>query len=102
MNAAPHPVRLSRDQARDLLVRYPDVSNAEARLILDFLRNGRHLDVGMLTADQKLKPRLDRFMADHKKELQLGIGEGSAVVGAIAGFLGLCWLLWEVARPGFE
>ena len=99
---APHPIRLSREEARDLLVRYPRVSNAEARLILDFLRKGRHLDVGMLTAEEKLKPQLDRFMADHKKELRLGIGEGSAVVGAIAAFLGLCWVLWELVRPGLE
>lgn len=99
---APHPIRLSRDEARDLLARYPQVSNAEARLILDFLRNGRHLDVGMLTADQALKSRLDSFMADHRKELRLGIGEGSAAVGAIAAFLGLCWFLWELVKPGLE
>ena len=99
---APHPIRLNRDEARDLLVRYPQVSNAEARLILDFLRNGRHLDVGMLTAEEKLKPQLDSFMADHRKELRLGIGEGSAVVGGIAAFLGLCWFLWELVRPGVE
>ena len=99
---APHPIRLNRNEARELLVRYPKVSNAEARLIVDFLRNGRHFDVGMLTADEKLKPQLDSFMADHKKELQLGIGEGATVVGAIGAFLGLCWLLWEVVRPGVE
>ncbi|HEX5238165.1 MAG TPA: hypothetical protein VFW39_06860 [Sphingomicrobium sp.] len=99
---APHPIRLSRDEARDLLVHYPRVSNAEARLIVDFLRKGRHLDVGMLTAEEALKPQLDSFMADHKKELGVGIGEGSAVVGAIAAFLGLCWVLWELARPAYE
>ena len=41
-------------------------------------------------------------MADHKKELGVGLGEGTAVVGAIGAFLGLCWLLWEVVRPGIE
>ena len=95
-------LELSRQEIAEIVVRYPDVSNAEARLIVDFLRKGRHLDVGILTADEALKPQLDSFMADHKKELGVGLGEGTAVVGAIGAFLGLCWLLWEVGRPGIE
>ena len=92
--------RLTREQAGDLLLRYPRVSDAEARLILGFLRHGRHLDVGMLTADETLKPQLDSFMRDHGKHLRVSFGEGSAVVAAIAGFLILCWLVWEVVKPG--
>ena len=92
-------VRLSRDQAADLLFRYPHVSDSEAKLILGFLRNGRHLDVGILTADEKLKPQLDSFMADHSKHFRIGLGEGSAVVGAIAAFLTVCWLVWEAVKP---
>lgn len=93
-------LRLTRQQAADLLSRYPHVSDAEAKRILAFLRTGRHLDVGMLTADEQLKPRLDSFMHDHRKHLRVGIGEGAAVVAAIAGFLVICWLIWEALRPG--
>jgi len=96
--AAPQ-ARLTREQAADLLDRYPRVSDREAKLILAFLRNGRHLDVGMLSADQSLKPQLDRFMADHAKHFRVGFGEASAVIGAIAGFLGFCWLIWELVKP---
>jgi hypothetical protein len=83
----------------DLVRRYPQVSAPEAKQILGFLRTGRHLDVGMLTADDSLKPQLDLFMADHAKHLRVGFWEGSAVVVAIAGFLVICWLIWEALKP---
>lgn len=90
---------LTREEAADLLFRYPHVSDAEAKRILTFLRKGRHLDVGMLTADQKLKPNLDRFMHDHKKHFRLGVGETTAVVSAIIGFLLVCWMAVEAMVP---
>jgi len=90
---------LTRDEAAELLVRYPHVSDAEAKRILAFLRKGPHLDVGMLSADQKLKPNLDRFMDDHKKHFRLGVGETTAVVSAIIGFLLLCWMAVEATIP---
>lgn len=93
-------LRLTRQQAADLLSRYPHVSDGEAKLILGFLRTGRHLDVGMLTADERLKPQLDAFTRDHKRQLGVGFGEGAAVVTAIAGFLLVCWLIWEAIKPG--
>ena len=76
------------------------LSNSEAKAIVDFLRNGRHLDVGILTGDEALKPQLDSFMKDHKEHLGLGFGEATAVVAGIAGFLFLCSLLWELVKPG--
>ena len=93
------PQMLSREQAADLLQRYPHVSNAEARLVLAFLRNGRHLDVGLLTADRALKPQLDMFMDDHRRHLRLGFGEVSAVIAGIAALLGLFWFIWEAIKP---
>jgi hypothetical protein len=92
--------KLTREQAADLLQRYPSVSDRETKAILTFLRKGRHLDVGMLTADEKLMPQLDSFMAEHGKALRVGFGEGAAVIAAIAGFLALCWLIWEAVKPG--
>jgi len=96
---APITGRLTRDQAADLLYRYPHVSDEEAKLILTFLRKGRHLDVGILTADDELRPKLDSFMADHAKHFRVGFFEGSAVVAAIAGLLMLFWFIWEAAKP---
>ena len=93
------PLQLTREQVADLLARYPHVSDAEAKLILTFLRNGRHLDVGMITGDDALKPQLDSFMADHRTHFRVGFLEGSGVIAAIAAFLGLCWFVWEIVKP---
>lgn len=90
---------LTREQVAELLYRYPHVSDVEAKWIITYLRKGRHLDVGMLTADERLKPQLDSFMADHAKHFRVGLGEGAAVVAAIAGFLAACWLIWEAVKP---
>jgi hypothetical protein len=91
--------RLTRDEVADLLQRYPHVSDGEAKAILGFLRKGRQLDVGLLTADDRLKPQLDSFMTDHRKDLRVGVGETAGVVAAIAGFLVACWLVWEAVKP---
>jgi hypothetical protein len=91
---------LTREKAAELISRYPRVSDAEAKAILKFLRHGRHLDVGVLTADPKLKPRLDLFMEEHASHFRIGVGEASALIAGILGFLIVCWLIWEAARPG--
>ena len=92
-------LRLTRQEVADLLHRYPQVSDAEAREVVTFLRNGRHLDVGLLTGDERLKPHLDRFMADHARHFRLSVGEATGVTAAILAFLGLCWLIWELIKP---
>lgn len=92
--------QLTREQVADLLCRYPHVSPREAKLILGFLRKGRQLDVGILTADEQLKPHLDSFMTDHATHFRVSFRETSVVTGAIAAFLGVCWLIWEAVKPG--
>jgi len=103
MNAHTHDrapaQRMTREQAKDLLQRYPSVSESESRQILAFLRKGRHLDVGLVTADEALKPQLDHFMADHANHFRVSFGETSAVVAAIGAFLVACWLIWEAVKP---
>lgn len=90
----------SREQVAELLHRYPELSDAEIGQVVAFLRHGRHLDVGLLTSDTALKPKLDRFMADHVQHFRLRVGETSAVLAAITAFLALCWLAWEGLAPG--
>lgn len=92
-------LRLTRQQVADILSRYPGVSADEAESIRDFLRTGRHLDIGMLTADEGLQPQLDAFMKDHGKHFRVGLYETVALVAAIVGLLALFWLVWEALRP---
>jgi hypothetical protein len=88
-------IRADRQHVAALLDRYPRVSEDETQEIITFLRTGRHLDVGMVTGDDALRPKLDAFMADHKKHFRL---KWTEIVAAVTGIFGIptgAWLLWE-------
>ena len=87
--------RSNREHVAGLLARYPHVSGEDRRDILDFLRTGRHLDVGLLTSSERLRPQLDAFMSDHQQHFRVKLGEGAAVIGGIVGLLLMFWLVWE-------
>lgn len=88
-------LRADRERVADLLSRYPKVTDDESAEILTFLRTGRHLDVGLLTSSEALKPNLDAFMEDHKSHFQVKWGEGTLVVASIAALIAVFWLVWE-------
>lgn len=87
--------RTDRERISDLVHRYPRVSDDEAKEILTFLRTGKHLDVGMLTSNDRLRPQLDAFIEDHKSELGVKWGEAAALVSAIIALLFGLWLVRE-------
>ena len=86
---------VGRERVSGLLSRYPKLSEQEIGEILHFLRTGRHLDVGLLTSDEALRPKLDAFMADHRSHFRVKWSEGSAVIGGIVALLLIFWLVWE-------
>ena len=63
------------------------------------MKNGRHLEIGLLTSNESLRPRLDAFMEDHKKHFGVSFGEVAAIVAMIAAFLLAAWLFWELIGP---
>jgi hypothetical protein len=93
------PLQTSRERVAALLARYPKVSKNETREIVDFMKDGRHLEIGLLTSDEKLQPNLDAFLKDHKKHFGVSLGEASAVVAMVAAFLLTAWLFWELIGP---
>ena len=98
------PLQIHRYPRRDicfgsrvrLLSRYPGITEDESAEILTFLRTGRHLDVGLLTADERLKPNLDAFMADHKSHFQVKWTEAALVIAGIAALIAILWLVLEM------
>lgn len=92
-------VRSTRERIADLLGQYPHVSDKDRREILAFMRNGRHLDIGLLTSSEKLRPKLDRFMKDHKRHFAIDFIDIVRVLAVITAALMVCWLLWELVRP---
>ncbi|MCL6699246.1 hypothetical protein LZ496_10695 [Sphingomonas sp. NSE70-1] len=86
--------RLDLERASELLARYPDVSGKEAREILTILRDGRYLDVGIITSNPQLKPRLDAFVADHWDKFQARSGQAETIAGLIVLLLFVAWAIW--------
>jgi hypothetical protein len=71
-----------RERASALIARYPHVSEEETQEILRFMRSGRHVDVILLSNDNRLRSQLDGFMSDYRPHLR-GWGEGMAVIVGI-------------------
>ncbi len=88
-------LRADRERVADLLSRYPKVTADESAEILTFLRTGRHLDVGLLTSNEKLQPQLDAFMEQHKSHFRVKWGETMLVVAGIVALIAIFWLIWE-------
>jgi hypothetical protein len=93
------PWPTSRERVAELLARYPTVSKKESREILEFMKNGRHLEIGQLTSNENMRTNLDAFMEEHKKHIRVSFGEATSVVVMIAAFLLAAWLVWELIGP---
>jgi hypothetical protein len=84
-----------RERVSELLARYPRISGEEVREILNFMLTGRHLEIGLLTSSERLRPQLDAFMEDHQSHFRLKWGEGVAVSAGLVALLAIAWLVWE-------
>jgi AcrR family transcriptional regulator len=84
-----------RERVSELLAHYPRVSDDEVREILNFMRTGRHLEIGLLTSSERLRPQLDAFMKDHQRHFRVKWGEGVVVSAGLIGLLAILWLVWE-------
>jgi hypothetical protein len=92
-------IRSSRARTAELLGDYPRLSESDRREILEFLQTARHLDIGLLSANDQVAPKLDAFMADHRTELGVSPRDAFRAVALIVGFLFTCWLLWTLLAP---
>lgn len=88
-------LRADRERVSDLLSRYPKVTDDESAEILTFLRTGRHLDIGLLTSNEELKPQLDAFMEQHKRHFRVKWSEATLVVAGIVALIAIFWFIWE-------
>jgi hypothetical protein len=84
-----------RERVSNLVARYPHVSDDEAGEILTFMRDGPHVDVFLLSNDDRLQPNLDAFVTDYRPHLQRAWGEGLAVVSGILALMMAIFLALE-------
>ena len=86
----------NRERVEHLLGRYPDINLEESAEILRFLKKGPLLEVGLLSSDERLKPRLDRFRSDHARHFALGARGLVTAAVIIATIVIVSALLWNL------
>lgn len=85
-----------RTRVAGLLDHHPNLSPDETAEVLDFLKNGSMIDIGMLRGDPAFKPKIEQIRAERSTHFRLGTGRSLLVALAIAApFLLLCWLILD-------
>ena len=87
--------RSTRDRVAGLISRYPHVSEKDRKEILEFLKEARHLEIGLLTSNDNVRPQLDAFMEDHKRHFRLGVLDLVRLLALIGAIVMVCWLVWK-------
>lgn len=82
-------------RVRDLIGDYPDIDRSEAEEILHFLKKGPAIDNALLSSADDIRPQLERFHADHRKELDPGLRTYAILTTLIALFVIAIILLWD-------
>jgi hypothetical protein len=84
------------DRIEQLLRRYPDIGTVEVEEIVHFLKKGSHLEVGLLSARDGIRPRLEAFRRDQRKHFALGIKDYVLFLTAtVAPLAAICWYVWS-------
>lgn len=80
------------DEVRQLIARYPNLSEIELARLINLYRELSALDMALMLSDEKLAPRLDRFSVDHRSRIRTPFRQYAALVGyAVAFIAALAW-----------
>lgn len=83
-------------RAEDIFRRYPDISRAEIDEANMFLKNGRHIDIGLVTGNPEIKANVDAFRQEHRRALSLGWGEMALFTAFFVVLVGA--VVWMLAK----
>ena len=88
----PSPAPRPLDEARELIRRYPNLSEIELARLINLYRDLSALDMALMLSDEELAPHLDRFSADHRSKIRTPFRQYAALVGyAVAGVAAVAW-----------
>lgn len=85
----------ARARVKVLLHAYPNIDAAETAEIADFLRTGPVLEVGLLSSDEELRPKLLAFQAEHEGRFALRAKDYLVVALISVALAVICFLLWD-------
>jgi len=83
-----------RNRIAGLLDHHPNLNPEETAEILDFLKTGSMIDIGMLRGDPAYRAKIEAVKAANHKSFRLGMGR-SILIGLVitVPFLLLCWMI---------
>jgi hypothetical protein len=82
------------DEVRELIGRYPNLSEIELARLINLYRELPALDIALMLSDESLAPRLDRFSADHRSKIRTPFRHYAALVAyAVVGVAVVAWAI---------
>jgi hypothetical protein len=91
----PEPVApRALDEARELIGRYPKLSEIELARLINLYREFSALDMALVLSDEELAPSLDRFSADHRSKIRKPFRHYAGLIGYAV--MGLAVLVWAI------
>jgi hypothetical protein len=88
---APRPL----DETRELIGRYPNLSEIELARLINLYRDLSALEMALMLSDEKLAPSLDRFSTDNRSSIRRPFHEYAALLGYAA--VGIAVAGWAIA-----
>jgi hypothetical protein len=86
------PASVALEQFRELIDRYPMVSEIELARLINLYRDLSALDVALMISDEKFGPKLDLFFTDHRSQIRTPFRDYAILVAiAMAGFVIIGW-----------
>jgi hypothetical protein len=81
-----------RDEAVELVGRYPNLSEIELARLINSYRELSALDMALMLSDESLAPKLDRFSSDHRSKIRTPFRQYAALVGyAVVAVIAVAW-----------
>jgi hypothetical protein len=86
------PESVALQEFRELIDRYPMVSEIELARLINLYRELSALDVALMISDAKFGPKLDLFFKDHRSQIRTPFRDYAILVAiAMAGFVIIGW-----------
>ena len=83
------------DEVRQLIRRYPSLSEIELARLINVYRELSALEMALMLSDERLASNLDRFSADHRSKIRKPFRQYAALVGYAV--LGIATVAWAMA-----
>lgn len=80
------------EQAAELIIRYPNLSEIELVRLINLYRTLSALDVALMISDERLAHQLDRFVGEHRAEVKTPFRQYAVLV--VIAVVGIALTTW--------